>query len=103
MVAAKRGRPKKNGGSNSANGQQYLGDTDPRIPECEEAGQTLLASREQLANARDNVREASEAMLEAMHEAGIDTYKCSGRIFSVEAESEKVIVKKVKLSETANA
>ncbi len=83
--------------------QTFIDGTDPRIPACEEASQTLLASREQLSNARDNVREASEAMLEAMHEAGIESYKCSGRVFTVEPEGEKVKVTKVKLSETANA
>lgn len=83
--------------------QQYIGDTDPRIPELEEAGQRLLSTNEQLGKARDNRRVAGDGMLKAMHTAGVDSYKCSGRIFTVEPEGEKVVVKKVKLSETANA
>ena len=98
-MGKKRGKSETNGHTD----QKFIDGTDPRIPECEEAGQTLLSSREQLANARDQCRIAGEDMLKVMHAAGIDTYKCSGRIFTVEPEGEKVKVKKVKLSETANA
>jgi len=82
--------------------QKMIEGTDSRIKECEDAGQKLLDSYDKREQCTERVRTCEGDMLDAMKGNNLSEYNINGFRFTRKHREEKVEVKKIPLSKTAN-